>query len=123
MQIEVGFGKSTVSLDIPQNHPTQVLVPNEVALDLTGVAEVKRALANPIDSPRIGELVRPGETVAIVTSDITRPLPSKLLLPSLLEELYAAGIRREDVFIAFGLGSHRRHTEAEMRYLVGDDVF
>jgi len=123
MQIEVGFGKSTVSLDIPQNHPTQVLVPNEVALDLTGVAEVKRALANPIDSPSIGEIVQAGETVAIVTSDITRPLPSKYLLPSLLEELYAAGIRREDVFIAFGLGSHRRHTEAEMRYLVGDEVF
>jgi len=61
MQVAIGFGKSTVSLDIPQNHPTQVLVPNEVALGLTGVDEVRRALENPIDSPRIGEIVKPAK--------------------------------------------------------------
>ena len=123
MQIDVGFGKSTVTLTIPDNHPTQVLKPNEIALNLTGEAEVRRALENPIDSLRVGELVKPGETIAIITSDITRPLPSKTVLPPLLEELFAAGIRREDIVIVFGLGSHRAHTEAEMRYLVGDAVF
>ncbi len=123
MQVDVGFGKSTVTLNIPQNNPTLVLKPNEVKLGLTGAEEVKRALASPIDSPRVGEIVKPGEKIAIITSDITRPLPSKVVLPPLLEELYAAGIRREDIVIVFGLGSHRNHTEAEMRYLVGDAVY
>ena len=123
MHIELGFGKSTVQLDIPEQHPTQVLRPNDVTLGRVGEAEVRRALAEPIGTPRIGQIVKPGETIAIVTSDITRPLPSKVVLPPLLEELDAAGIRREDIIIAFGLGSHRRHTEAEMRYLVGDAVF
>jgi nickel-dependent lactate racemase len=100
-----------------------VLRPNDVTLGLLGEAEVRRALTEPIGTPRIGQIVKPGETIAIVTSDITRPLPSKVVLPPLLEELDAAGIRREDIVIAFGLGSHRRHTEAEMRYLVGDAVF
>ncbi len=123
MQVEVGFGKSTLTLSIPENHPTQILRPNEVSIDLTGEAEVRRALANPIDSPHLYELVQPGEKVVIVTSDITRPLPGKVILPPLLTELETAGIRREDITIVFGLGSHRRHTEAEMRYLVGDAVF
>ncbi len=123
MIIDVGYGKGTVSLNIPDRHNTQVLLPNDVRFDLTGAAEVERALASPIDSPRVGALVQPGETVAIITSDITRPLPSKTVLPPLLDELYAAGIRREDIVIVFGLGSHRAHTEAEMRYLVGDAVF
>jgi nickel-dependent lactate racemase len=123
MQVEVGFGKSTVTLSIPESNPTRVLKPNEVTLGLTGAEEVKRALAQPIDSPRVGQIVKAGEKIAIITSDITRPLPSKVVLPPLLEELYAAGIQREDIVIVFGLGSHRCHTEAEMRYLVGDAVF
>ncbi|MDD2534195.1 MAG: nickel-dependent lactate racemase [Eubacteriales bacterium] len=123
MQVEIGFGKTTLMLDIPANNPTQVLKPNEVQFGLTGAAEVKRALENPIDSPRVGQIVKANEKIAIITSDITRPLPSKTVLPPLLDELYAAGIRREDIVIVFGLGSHRPHTEAEMRYLVGDAVF
>ena len=34
-------------------------------------------------------------------------------MPALLDELYAAGVRREDVTLVFALGSHRRHTDEE----------
>lgn len=123
MTVEVGFGKGTITLDIPDRHPTSILKPNEVDSGLTGSAEVERALAHPIGTPHIGKIVSANEKIAIITSDITRPLPSKTILPSLLDDLYAAGIQREDIVIVFGLGSHRAHTEAEMRYLVGDAVF
>jgi nickel-dependent lactate racemase len=123
MRVNLGFGKSEVVLDIPDRNLAGILMPNDVALDLTGLDEVKRALAEPIDSPRLGDIVKPGEKIAIITSDITRPMPSKIVLPPLLDELYAAGVRAEDIVIVFGLGSHRCHTETEMRYLVGDAVF
>ncbi len=123
MRVNLGFGKSTVELDIPDSNLAGILTPNQIELGLTGEAEVRRALAEPIDSPLLAEVVRPGEKIAIITSDITRPMPSKVVLPPLLESLYAAGIKAEDIIIAFGLGSHRRHTEQEMRYLVGDAVF
>lgn len=123
MLANLGFGKSTVALDIPDRNLAGILTPNEITLHLSGEAEVRRALAEPIGTPVIGAIVRPGEKIAIITSDITRPMPSKVVLPPLLAELYAAGIRPEDIIIAFGLGSHRRHTEQEMRYLVGDPVY
>ena len=37
----------------------------------------------------------------------------------MLEELDAAGIPREDITLVFALGSHRCHTEAEQRKLMG----
>ena len=87
---------------------------------MTGEAEVRRALEAPIGSPRLRELVHPGETVAIVTSDITRPMPTYKVMPALLDELYAAGVRREDITLVFALGSHRRHTPQEQQKLAGE---
>ena len=92
-------------------------------MELTGTDEVARALQNPIGAPRIGEIVRPGETIAIVTSDITRPLPSYQILPLLLDELFQAGIQAEDVTVVFGLGSHRKQTPEEQKKLVGESVY
>ena len=80
---------------------------------------MRRALAHPIGAPPLDQVVHPGETVAIVTSDITRPCPTARLLPPLLEALYAAGIRKEDITLVFALGSHRPHTEEEQRKLAG----
>jgi lactate racemase len=67
-------------------------------------------------------MVKPGEKIAIITSDITRPMPSKIVLPIAMEELDRAGIKDEDITVVFALGSHRKHTEEEKRYLVSDDI-
>ena len=61
--------------------------------------------------------------VVIVTSDISRPLPSYDVLPSVLDELYEAGCRPEDITVIIALGSHRSNTEEEHRRLVGDRCF
>ena len=123
MKLELGIGNRTQSVDIPDSHLQQVLLPNEVARELTGEAEVRRALAAPIGTPRLKDIVRPGERIAIVTSDITRPMPTYVVMPALLEELYAAGIRAEDITLVFALGSHRPHTEEEMKKLAGEQAF
>ena len=123
MKLELGIGNGTQAVEIPDEHLQEVLLPNEVTRDLIGEAEVRRALADPIGTPRLREIVQPGETVAIVTSDITRPMPTYKVMPALLEELYAAGVRPEDISLVFALGSHRPHTEAEMRKLAGEKAF
>ena len=104
MEFALGFGGCTQQLNVPDENLVCVLLPNTVSQGLTGEAEVSRALEFPIGTPRIGQIVRPGETVAIVTSDITRPLPSYKILPLLLDELFSAGIRRQDITVVFGLG-------------------
>ena len=120
MQYELGFGKGVQTVEIEEARVLDVLLPNPVQKYLTGEAEVRRALAAPIGSVLLRELVKPGEKIAIVTSDVTRPVPTWKIMPSVLDELYAAGCRPEDLFLIFALGSHRHHTEEEQRHLAGE---
>ena len=120
MKLEFGFGEGVQAVEVPDRNLLGVLMANEVPKGLTNEAEVARALAHPIGTPRLGEIVRPGEKIAIVTSDITRPCPTWRIMPALLDELYAAGCRREDIALVFALGSHRHHTPEEQRKLAGE---
>ena len=123
MKVELAFAKTKQSVEIDDKNILDVLTPNEVKVELTGGAEVERALANPIGSKKLSEIVKPGEKIAIITSDITRPMPSKIVMPYVIAEIEKAGCDLKDVTVVFALGSHRSHTDEEKRYLVGDEVF
>jgi nickel-dependent lactate racemase len=83
---------------------------------------IRAALAQPIASPPLAEIVTAGQKAVIVTSDITRPCPSRRLLPAVLDELNRGGVRDEDVTVVFGLGAHRPHTPEERARLAGEAV-
>jgi nickel-dependent lactate racemase len=82
-------------------------------------ALVRDALRAPIGSPTLDEIVRPGEKVVVVTSDITRYTGSEVYLPVLIEQLNACGIPDNDIEILVGLGIHRKQTENEHRKILG----
>ena len=107
MLIELGFGGGTQTVAIPDENYEGSLMPNSVESAPAGEEAVRRALAEPIGSPPLRSLVRPGERIAIVTSDITRPMPTARVMPALLEELCAAGVSPGDITLVFALGSHR----------------
>lgn len=123
MKYSVEIAKTTMEVEIHDKNLLGILHANNVEVDLTGGEEVKRALDNPINSRGLHEIVKPGEKIAIVTSDITRPMPSKLVLPYILEELKKSGSKDDDITIVFALGSHRKHTEEEKKYLVGEEIY
>lgn len=108
---------------IPEDNVLGILQPRHAEAAGTSGEIMKKALSNPIGTPVIKEIVKPGEKVAVITSDLTRPCPSQEVLPPVLEELREAGISDENITIIFALGSHRAHTEEEMRHLVGDSIF
>lgn len=120
MKLTFKIGTRTQALEVREDTLLDILEPNEISVPLTGEAAVQDALKHPVKSPLLRELLHPGETVAIVTSDITRPMPTWTVMPALLDELYAVGIHREDITLVFALGSHRRHTEEEKRHLAGE---
>ncbi len=80
------------------------------------------ALARPLGTPPLTELARGAGRVAVAVPDATRPCPTALLLPPLLEHLAAAGVADEAITVVVGCGVHRSHSEAERRMLVGDAV-
>jgi nickel-dependent lactate racemase len=123
MRLELGFGAGVQSVDVPEKNLIAVLGPNTPEHGLTGEDEVRRALQNPIGSKPLGEIVKPGEKIVIITSDVTRPMPTYLVMPALLDTLYAAGINAKDITLVFGLGIHREQTDAERKKLAGERAF
>jgi len=123
MQLHFGYGNGEQIVNVPDEQLLGVLTANEMAHARTGSEAVAYALDNPIGAPKLRTLVRPGQKIAIIASDISRPVPSYEMLPEILKELFAAGCKAEDITVVFALGSHRKHTEAEMRHLAGDAVF
>lgn len=123
MNIHLGFGKQKLDLCVEDGNVLAVLQPNEVEITTTGIDEVLRALGQPIGSLPLHQIAKKGEKVVIITSDITRPMPSKIVLPAVLDELQKAGVAMQDITVVFALGSHRQHTEDEKKYLVGEEVY
>ena len=123
-QIELPFGDSQLQVDVPSECLLGVVLPRaEQCGDGAELALVRDALARPVGTPELRALVRPGQQVAIVVSDMTRPCPTDRLLPLVLEELAAASVPDADVTVVVALGLHRAQTAAELAALVGPAVY
>ena len=120
MKIEFGYGNSVQMVEIPDRNLMAVLESNPFQHERRGRQAVEYALDNPIGAPLLENLVWKGQKIVIVTSDISRPMPSYEVLPGVLDRLYKAEISRQDITVVLALGSHRRHTEEEKRKLVGE---
>lgn len=123
MQYEFGFGNTVQRVEIAPENLLAELLPNPVPPVESEQAEVERALAEPIGSQRLSERIHPGEKIVIVTSDITRPMPTARVMPALLTELKAGGAEDRDITLVFALGSHRAQTPEEKRRLAGDEAY
>ena len=123
MIFEIGFGNSPQKVNIPDDMLAGVLLPNDIEAPGHGAVEAERALNSPINSLKLEELARGKKKVIIVTSDITRPVPSYLLMPLILDRLYAAGVASKNITVVLALGSHRRHTEEERKKLIGERAY
>ena len=123
MELSFRLGTRSETIDVNDSQVLHVLEPQDLPQGLDEQKLVKEALLHPVGSKRLKDTVRAGETVAIITSDITRPCPSWKILPSLIGELYEAGIRKENITVFFALGSHRASTVEEMKHLAGEKVY
>lgn len=82
---------------------------------------VRLALENPVGQPRLSKLAEGKKNIVVITSDHTRPVPSKITLPLLLEEI-RRGAPQADVTILVATGCHRSMTEAEQLDKFGEEV-
>jgi len=123
MIINLNYGKKIVSMDIPDSNFLGMIKPEDKEGIDDPAAEVRRAMDEPIKSQRLKELVSPDDRVVILVSDITRPAPTKILLPPILAEIKNAGIDDNQVKIVFSLGVHRKQTEEEKKDLVGKKIY
>lgn len=122
MKVKALSGRDECELRIPDDAEIFAsFYPVPAAPAATLVLDAVRA---PIQSPPLREALaacRPKD-VAVVVSDITRPVPYRDFLASLLAEIGSAGIPRENILVLIATGMHRPSTAAERLEMFGGDV-
>ena len=119
MRAELGIGTRSQTIEIDDAELIEVMHANAVEAEKPGEELVRDALASPVGTARLKDIVRPGQKVCLIASDCTRPCPTPELLAPVMQELHEAGIPDEDVFVAIALGSHRPQTEEELARIMG----
>ena len=114
--ISLKYGSTSVSCQLPG---ARLLQMKNIEAPRPAAHLVREALEIPIGTPALTNIVKPGERIAIVTSDITRYSASEVYLPILVEELNACGIADDDISIVIALGIHRQQTPEEHRKILG----
>lgn len=120
MQVHLSYGKCGLDVELPPK--TRIVQPQYVSGLPDELAAVREALWEPIGTAPLHELVGYGDRVVVVHSDITRPMPNDRVLPVLLAELEAAGVRRDDITLINALGTHRRQTPQELATMLGQQI-
>ena len=119
VNVQLAYGRGRLSVDFPDDRTT-VLEPSYIAGLPDEADAIRRALRAPLGSPPLASLVGSDQTVAISVCDITRPMPSRTLLPVLLGEL--AHVPDERIVILIATGTHRPNDRDELVEMLGEPI-
>jgi nickel-dependent lactate racemase len=120
----VYYGEEKYPFEIPSGWTVlQNAVSQEAEISLTIPEMVEKALASPISSPRLSEIVHEASKVALIVDDWARSTPVSQILPPLLEELQSGGAKRENIDIVVALGTHRTMPQEALAERLGEAVF
>ena len=119
MNVQLAYGRGRLAVDFPDGRTT-VLEPAYVRGLRDEAAAIRKALRAPLGVPPLASIVRPEQTVAVSVCDITRPMPSRTLLPVLLGEL--AHVPDERIVILIATGTHRPNDRAELVEMLGEEI-
>jgi nickel-dependent lactate racemase len=122
MRVQLAYGREGLWIELPEDAPVTVIEPQFVPGLFDEQAAIAAALRSPVGTSPLSQLIRPDDTVAVVFSDLTRPMPNGRVLPPLLDELALAGVSDEQIVLVNALGTHRPQTEAELTDMLGSGV-
>ena len=120
MLVNLAYGRTGLEVELPDDRTT-VIEPTYVPGLPDQEGAIRNALRNPLGGgPTLRRLVKPGQTVAISVCDVTRPMPSRTVLPVLLREL--AHVPSDQITILIATGTHRPNTPEELDEMLGPDI-
>jgi nickel-dependent lactate racemase len=120
--VELKYGRKVINLEISKNNLLAVLKAGNIPAVSDERQAVIKALKAPIGSPPLSEIVKEGDRVVIIASDITRNVRNQVVIPAIIDELREAHVPYEDITIVVATGTHRGHTFQELEYLFGPEV-
>jgi nickel-dependent lactate racemase len=84
--------------------------------------QIRRAVRNPVGAKRLREIAAGKKTVAIAFDDLTRPTPAYEIVPHVIDELRAAGIKDENILFVTGYGCHYQMNGLEVAKKLGPET-
>lgn len=122
-EISFPYGKTKMTYAFDENELAGVLVSSihDYVPEKGEVELVKDALANPVGSKKLCELAVGKKNVVIIASDHTRPVPSKVIMPAMLDEI-RKGSPDADITILIATGCHRGTTKDELISKFGEEI-
>lgn len=118
--ISLPWGADRINIRIPARWKVNgILEPTALPPVKDVKEELVKALAEPVDSEKIEEIVKSGQKIAVVIDDISRPTPVYEIFPVLFSTLQKVGITPENITIIPALGVHRGMEESEIIKRIG----
>jgi len=119
--VQIPYGRKLIDFD-EGGSPVLCSKISELRAEGDGLSIVKKAMENPIDSPRLSELARGRKNCVIIISDHTRPVPSRDILPNMFRELREFNPDIE-ITLLVATGFHRGTTEEELIEKLGEEIY
>lgn len=124
MKIKIPYGRGFLEEEIEDGRISGVIQSKaDSFLPEHGERElIRKAMENPIGSPSLKELARGCKKIVIITSDHTRPVPSKLILPEILGDIREVN-PEGDITILVATGCHRETNKRELKEKLGEEIY
>lgn len=122
MKIHLLYGKRGIDFNIDEKNIYKIIRKKPMPIVEDPETAIIYALSSPIGTPPLRKVAQGKKNAVIVVSDITRPVPNKIILPPLLSELQRTGIKREDITILIATGIHRPNEGDELIELLGEEI-
>ncbi|UZW16282.1 nickel-dependent lactate racemase [Clostridium pasteurianum] len=121
--IKIPYSTKTLKINIDNKNLKGILISKAHNYKVNESQEyiVNRALDNPIGSERLEDLVKNKNNMVIITSDHTRPVPSNITMPILLNRIRKVN-PSIDITILIATGFHRPTTREEMINKFGREI-
>ncbi len=122
--VKLPYGKKFQEAEIEDSKIQGILVSKleEYTAPLSQWDLVKEALDNPIGTKKLEELAVGKNKVVVLCSDHTRPVPSKIIIPQMLERI-RKGNPDADITLLIGTGCHRGTTQDELKNKFGEEIY
>lgn len=123
VKVKIPYHRSFMEAEIPKKNLAAVLKSKaeDYETELSETEIVEKALDNPIGSKKLGKMVVGKQDMVIVTSDHTRPVPSKITMPILLKRIRKVN-PDIDITILVATGFHRATSKQELIDRFGQDI-
>lgn len=123
MKHSIPYGKSYLEFDIEPSREKKKVKANNIGFcpTISETELVVTALKKPVKSARLCELAVAKDKITIITSDHTRPLPSYITMPLLLDEI-RTGNPDAEITILIATGMHRTTNSQEIVSRFGKEI-